>query len=84
MPKPPLVSSLSLLPPLSNPQPPSLVALRGNARARQGRIAEALADYNASIALCPWSVDPVLNRGVALEQIGRLQEARRCVVMGSD
>jgi len=50
---------------------------RGNARARQGRIAEALADYNASIALCPWSVDPVLNRGVALEQIGRLQEARR-------
>ncbi len=48
---------------------------RGNARARQGRLQEALADYNASIALCPWSVDPVLNRGVALEALGRFEGA---------
>jgi tetratricopeptide (TPR) repeat protein len=35
---------------------------RGNARSRQGKLAEALADYNRSIEICPWSVDPVLNR----------------------
>lgn len=35
---------------------------RGNARSRQGRLDEALSDYNQSIELCPWSVDPVLNR----------------------
>ena len=46
---------------------------RGNARARQGKLQEALADYNTSIALCPWSVDPVLNRGVALEAMGRFE-----------
>lgn len=37
---------------------------RGNARSRQGKLAEALSDYNQSIAICPWSVDPVLNRWV--------------------
>ena len=35
---------------------------RGNARSRMGRLGEALADYNKSIQICPWSVDPVLNR----------------------
>ena len=35
---------------------------RGNARSRQGKLQEALADYNRSIEICPWSVDPVLNR----------------------
>lgn len=44
---------------------------RGNARARQGKLEAALSDYNTSIALCPWSVDPLLNRGVALEAMGR-------------
>lgn len=48
---------------------------RGNARSRQGRLQEALADYDRSIELCPWSVDPVLNRGVALEALGRWDEA---------
>jgi hypothetical protein len=37
----------------------------------QGKLESALADYNASIATCPWSVDPVLNRGVVLEAMGR-------------
>jgi hypothetical protein len=37
----------------------------------QGKLGQALADYNASIKLCPWSVDPVINRGVALEALGR-------------
>lgn len=31
---------------------------RGNARSRQGKLQEALSDYNTAIALCPWSVDP--------------------------
>lgn len=48
---------------------------RGNARARQGKLEEALSDYNTSIKLCPWSVDPVLNRGVTLEALGRFPEA---------
>lgn len=37
---------------------------RGNARTRQGRLQAALADFNAAIKLCPWAVDPVLNRSV--------------------
>jgi tetratricopeptide (TPR) repeat protein len=49
---------------------------RGNARARAGgRMDEALADLNAAIALAPYSPDPVLNRGVVLEQSGRFDEA---------
>jgi tetratricopeptide (TPR) repeat protein len=48
---------------------------RGNARARQGRLDEAVSDYNAAMARAPWSVDPVLNRGVALEAANRLEEA---------
>ncbi|GAX80916.1 hypothetical protein CEUSTIGMA_g8351.t1 [Chlamydomonas eustigma] len=48
---------------------------RGNARSRQGRLEEALLDYNKAMEICPWSVDPVLNRGVALEALGRFEEA---------
>jgi tetratricopeptide (TPR) repeat protein len=51
---------------------------RGNARSRQGKLQAALADYNTSIQLCPWSVDPVLNRGVALEALGRFEGAQAC------
>ena len=50
---------------------------RGNARSRQGKIQDALNDYNVSIKTCPWSVDPVLNRGVLLENIGRFDDAKR-------
>jgi len=48
---------------------------RGNARSRQGRMQEALEDYNNAIRICPWSVDPVLNRGVVLESLQRFEEA---------
>lgn len=44
---------------------------RGNARSRQGKFEAALNDYNTSISICPWSVDPVLNRGVVLEALDR-------------
>ncbi|KAF5834007.1 hypothetical protein DUNSADRAFT_9492 [Dunaliella salina] len=48
---------------------------RGNARTRQGRIEEALADYNEAIRLSPWSPNPVLNRGIAYEALGRYEDA---------
>ena len=51
------------------------VGNRGNARARQGRLKDALSDYNESIKLCPWSVDPVLNRGAVYEALGRFDDA---------
>ena len=35
---------------------------RGNARSRQGKMQAALADFNESMQLCPWSGEPVLNR----------------------
>lgn len=38
---------------------------RGNARSRQGKMEEALSDFGEAIALCPWSVDPLLNRSDA-------------------
>ena len=50
---------------------------RGNARSRQGRMEQAISDYNKSIEICPWSVDPVLNRGVVLENLGLFNEAIR-------
>jgi tetratricopeptide (TPR) repeat protein len=50
---------------------------RGNSRARQGRLEAALEDFDAAIALCPWAVDPVLNRGVALEGLERWNDAIR-------
>ena len=50
---------------------------RGNAKSRQGRMEEAIGDYNKSISICPWSVDPVLNRGVVLENLGLFEEAIR-------
>jgi len=40
---------------------------RGNARSRQGKFKEAIEDYNKAFELCPYSSDPVLNRGVAYE-----------------
>ncbi|GFH25619.1 TPR_REGION domain-containing protein [Haematococcus lacustris] len=49
--------------------------LRAAAQLLQGKLAEALVDYNTSIALCPYSPDPVLNRGVVLEALGRFPEA---------
>lgn len=42
---------------------------RGNCLSRQGRFEAAIKDYNRSIELCPYSVDPVLNRGVAYEAL---------------
>jgi tetratricopeptide (TPR) repeat protein len=48
---------------------------RGNALSRQGYVDKALEDYNMAIKICPWSVDPVLNRGVLLENMLRFDEA---------
>lgn len=48
---------------------------RGNSRSRQGKMEEALADFDRSIELAPYAADPVLNRGVTLESLGRYEEA---------
>jgi hypothetical protein len=50
----------------------------------QGKLSAALSDYNTAIQLCPWSVDPVINRGVVLEALSRCDRgenrARLCAV----
>ncbi|KAL3137372.1 hypothetical protein ABBQ32_006901 [Trebouxia sp. C0010 RCD-2024] len=48
---------------------------RGNARSRQGKLVQSLEDYNTAIRICPWSGDPVLNRGVVLEALGQFEDA---------
>lgn len=48
---------------------------RGNARARQGKFAEAVSDYSRAIDLAPGEPDPYLNRGASYEALGRLEDA---------
>lgn len=48
---------------------------RGNARASQMKLDEALADYEQAIALAPDAPDPYLNRGATLENMGRWEAA---------
>ncbi len=48
---------------------------RGNARASQGRLLEALDDYTQAATLAPSAPDPYLNRGSVLEALGRWEEA---------
>lgn len=48
---------------------------RGNSRLRQGRFEPAISDFNKSMELCPYSVDPVLNRGVAFEGLKEYERA---------
>ena len=43
---------------------------RGNARASQNRLQEAIADYNEAISRAPDAPDPYLNRGAARENAG--------------
>ena len=54
---------------------------RGNARSRQGKLQDALEDYNRSIAMTPEAPDPLLNRGVLHETMRdfdlALQDYRR-------
>eukprot|EP00438_Fugacium_kawagutii_P002814 Skav214100 [mRNA] locus=scaffold1185:192958:203195:- [translate_table: standard] len=48
---------------------------RGNSLARQGKLDEALKDYDRAIELVPNAADPHLNRGAVYESLGRLEEA---------
>ena len=43
--------------------------------ARQGKLQEALKDYDRAIELVPSAADPHLNRGAVYESLGRLEEA---------
>lgn len=49
---------------------------RGNARARMGRLEDAVKDYGRALEELPQAVDPRLNRGVAMEALGRLDDAQ--------
>lgn len=64
--------------PWSQPLRARALTNRGNARSRQGRLAEALEDYDAAAVLAPNAPDPLLNKGVALEALGRWDEALAC------
>lgn len=48
---------------------------RGNARASQNRLQEAISDYNEAISRAPNAPDPYLNRGAARENAGDLTGA---------
>jgi tetratricopeptide (TPR) repeat protein len=53
------------------------VSNRGNARARQGKLQEALVDYGAAIELAKGEPDAYLNRGTVYESLGRFPDAIR-------
>lgn len=48
---------------------------RGNARARQGKFADAVSDYSRAIELAPGEPDPYLNRGATYEALLRFEDA---------
>ncbi|TAE47763.1 MAG: tetratricopeptide repeat protein, partial [Oscillatoriales cyanobacterium] len=48
---------------------------RGNSRVSQNKLQLAIADYEKAIELAPNAPDPYLNRGTALEGLGRWEEA---------
>jgi tetratricopeptide (TPR) repeat protein len=57
------------------PDEAALWSNRGNVRASQNKLTEALADYDRAIALAPDVSDPYLNRGATLEALGRWEAA---------
>ena len=57
------------------PNNPAAVSNRGNARISQNKLADAIADFNKAIELAPTATDPYLNRGTALEGLGKWDEA---------
>ncbi|MGB3491188.1 MAG: tetratricopeptide repeat protein [Elainellaceae cyanobacterium] len=57
------------------PDNAALLSNRGNVRASQNKLDEALADYNQAVDLAPLEADPYLNRGATLEALGRWDEA---------
>lgn len=57
------------------PTSAALWSNRGNVRAGQNHLEEALADYDEAVRLAPDEADPYLNRGATLEALGRWEEA---------
>ena len=49
--------------------------MMGNSLAPQGKMAEAIAQYDAALALKPDYVDAINNKGNALASLGKVQEA---------
>jgi tetratricopeptide (TPR) repeat protein len=57
------------------PQNPAAWSNRGNARASQNKLEEALKDYNKAIEIAPGAIDPYLNRAAILEALGQWEDA---------
>ena len=57
------------------PDNPAAWSNRGNVKAGQYKLQEAMADYNRAIELAPNFPDSYLNRGVTLEALGQWQAA---------
>jgi tetratricopeptide (TPR) repeat protein len=57
------------------PTNPAVWSNRGNAKASQNKLEEAIADYNKALEIAPIAPDPYLNRGTALEGLGKWDEA---------
>jgi tetratricopeptide (TPR) repeat protein len=57
------------------PQSAALWSNRGNVRAGQNKLDEAIADYTQSIAIAPLEPDPYINRGSTYEALGEWDKA---------
>jgi tetratricopeptide (TPR) repeat protein len=57
------------------PHNPAIWSNRGNARASQNHMTEAISDYNQAIELAPEEPDAYLNRGVAWERLEHWEAA---------
>lgn len=57
------------------PTNPALWSNRGNSRASQNKLEDAIADYNKAMELAPEAPDPYLNRGAVLEAQKKYDEA---------
>ncbi|MEB3213793.1 MAG: tetratricopeptide repeat protein [Leptolyngbyaceae bacterium] len=57
------------------PESAALWSNRGNVRAGQNKLDEAIADYTQSISLAPQEPDPYLNRGATYEALSQWEKA---------
>lgn len=71
-----LERAISLLEPLAATEAPDVLVTLGSARAKAGRLAEALAAFDAAIEAAPEAVGPRVRRVGVLADLGRCAEAR--------
>ncbi|RMG97064.1 MAG: tetratricopeptide repeat protein [Deltaproteobacteria bacterium] len=71
-----LERAISLLEPLAATEAPDVLVTLGSARAKAGRLTEALAAFDAAIEAAPEAVGPRVRRVGVLADLGRCAEAR--------